>query len=559
MSGDFSSVANSFFTNPADPTVTAINLTVTSPGGNELAFIDDIDSEAEPQQRLWTNVTWGSNVGRIGTTLFDLLNGPNKLTLSTLTIEDMDLDPQTTQFDFHGTNTELVLNNASVKLSNQPVFRVTSQLSLRSEGTGTSSIIKLTGDQNSPTTIDVASGTTLRFFESGSLVDGLADSARANFNQSNSAVVNGTLNIDQSYVIFNTGPSQEMRVNSGGELSLIGSQSVLETGDLRVVGGTVNLGVGGARLATNDFTLTGATVNIGASSTVESSGASVATGTNTITLGDNARYSTDLLGTAGGNITISGTGTVSTQRLAFIQAGDQINVTESAKLEVTSGAGTPQLLERGSIDIGVNALVDIQAGAAVVAASSTIRNDGGLLVSGRLEPTGTITGDGYIRVQPFGQLGVFGGNGTETFTTSNDVFMEGLSTFQTLLRPDLQESQLMITTGNFEISPIGAYLDPVITSSVDTPLADGTKFALIDYMDGDSWGGFFLRDDNSSILEGDLITEGINTFRLSYQDADYSPGTSSIITLTVIPEPSTGILASLGLLGGTLLRRRKSN
>ena len=109
--------------------------------------------------------------------------------------------------------------------------------------------------------------------------------------------------------------------------------------------------------------------------------------------------------------------------------------------------------------------------------------------------------------------------------------------------------------GNLKLSQLGVYLDPVVLPGDDALLTLGTKFAIADYQDGNDLSGFFMRDDKSLISEGGLITEGLNTFRLSYSDPDYSPGTSSIITLTTVPEPSTGILAAIGLLGCILTRR----
>jgi hypothetical protein len=249
--------------------------------------------------------------------------------------------------------------------------------------------------------------------------------------------------------------------------------------------------------------------------------------------------------------------------VGFGQSGDQIALTDSTRLEVTSGAGSTQVLERGNIDIGANAALDIQAGAAVVAGSGTINNHGSLLVSGRLEPRGTMTGDGFIRVQTGGQLGAFGSDGTDMFTTSTDIFMEGLSTFEVLINPMALSSQRLIANGEFTLSSlIGVYLDPLILPNEDALLAYGTKFAIADYLDGNDLIGHFIRDDRSIINEGGLITEGLNTFRVSYMDPDYMPGNSSVITLTTVapagvPEPSTSLLAAIGLVGGALVRRRK--
>ena len=559
---DFGGIANEYASAPPVPAETGFKMSVVPAGSTELLFYRKLLDSADETYSRWTNLELVSEIGRVDTTFalvpleFDPNNSDPRLNLSTLTLRDMNLNSGLVQFGFRQGNTALVLDNASLDLGVLPVFRSDSNLSLRTEGTaGINTISKLTGNVNSPTTINVASGTTLQFFGSGRLDDGLANSARSNFTQSNSAVINGTLDIDQSYVIFNTGSGQEMLVNSGGRLTLTGAQTVLETGDLRVNGGTVELGIGGARLGTNDFTLNGATVNVGASSTLESSGGTVATGTNTIDLGNGAKYTTGLLATGGGSVTFSGSGTVSTQQVGFAVSGDKISLTESTTLEVTSGAGD-QSLERGSLDIGVNAVVDIQAGAAVVARSGTIHNDGALLVSGRLEPGGTMTGDGFIRVETFGQLGGFGQFPTDTFTTSTDIFMDGFSTFEVLVTPDLVVAQQLIANGDFALSPLGVYLNPLVISATDVALAPGTKFAIVDYQDGNDLEGNFMRSDNSLILEGGTITAGLNTYSLSYSDGDYSPGSSSYITLTAVPEPSSFALILLaGTLGLTMVRR----
>jgi hypothetical protein len=180
----------------------------------------------------------------------------------------------------------------------------------------------------------------------------------------------------------------------------------------------------------------------------------------------------------------------------------------------------------------MNSVVDIKAGAVVVAQSGTIHNDGALLVSGRLEPRGTMTGAGRIRVEPLGQLGVFGQFPTDTFTTSTDVNMDAFSTFEVLLTPNSGDSQKLVANGLFTLGGTGVFLNPLVIPATDVVLAPGTKFVIVDYQDGNLLQGRFKRSDNSLILEGDFITAGLNTFSVSYNDG----GNSSAITLTVVPD-----------------------
>lgn len=93
-------------------------------------------------------------------------------------------------------------------------------------------------------------------------------------------------------------------------------------------------------------------------------------------------------------------------------------------------------------------------------------------------------------------------------------------------------------------------------------LADGTKFTLISYTAAGGWNnGIF-----SGYANGSSFTLGANTWQINYADLSAGSNFNSdavlfgdrFVTITVVPEPTTWILAAFGLTVTMIFRRRRA-
>jgi hypothetical protein len=392
--------------------------------------------------------------------------------------------------------------------------------------------------------LKVATGATLKFDTSGSLNPSptVPDSSRCNFDAAtNSADINGgILELDNSWVIFNTGGG-EMLFHNGGKLLLSTSSSVLsvesddpsELGTLRVDGGSIEM-VRGSTIQAEVVYLNDASADLGAGAEIRVTDLTSVGGDTTVTLesiaGSSARLNSfGLLINANGTLTVAGgigVGVKAEQML--LQEGSHVHLTESSSLALEGNSG-PWTKGSIKIDSAANLLID-QGGTADPAIP--IQNDGTFIVQGRLL-TGTsyqMSGDGLLRVSG-GILGPFSNsNAGSTFTADPHVLLQpdwniGLAKFQPVINPTAGQAQKLIANTSFTIDPIGgAQLEPFIQN--DIVLAPGTQFVIVEYPEGNNVRGVFRRADFSQLRDGDEITFGLNTYRINYNPTN--------ITLTVV-------------------------
>jgi hypothetical protein len=540
---------------------------------NDLIVQDDYSWLAVGGDRSgWENTTWAGTAAGVKEPVGFLTFGPDDdydLTMRAVTLRDVDMQMGSIEFpanagrvrlDFQaasdGDPISLTLDNASVAFDRDPLWRAVHPLTIAATG-GTNVITDLKGNQAPKTTINVASGSTLEFFGSGQIGSGIPDSQRLNFEApDNSADVDGgTLDINLSHLIFPTGATEEMVVRNGGQLQITGGESTLETGGLRVDGSTLQMGAGGTKLEVTDgLELNDATVDLNGGATAETS-VTRASGTTNIALNDNpTTLSTGglVVSGAGSQLTLSGEGVVETPTVAFFSADNTtaLNITDEAELIVNPG-GVTSAWRSGSLNLAdADARLVVQDGARVQS-SIPIQNGGGIVVRGDFEPDGTMSGDGFMRIENGGEFGLFSGDVGATYTVSPDLFMEAASTLQLLIDPSQQLAQLLTVESLFTLdATLGVFLDMVLVN--DQLLTDGITFPIVDYEDGNDLGGRFMGADFSPYNEGDIVLLGLNRYRLSYRDTVYDPNNTSLITLTVdntVPVPASIALAALGLAG----------
>jgi hypothetical protein len=527
-------------------TINCLQLHATT-GCSTLSFDREVGYGVDPLYACWENVTMqGPTVGRQLRVAFFGLGGPFDVNLRTLVLRDVNLNSGGQRFEFpQGTDIALTLENASVLLDPKPVWPVSSPLTLEAIS-GDNVINKLGGNLDAPTALTVAGGATLRFFGCGIVTPDLPDDQRCYFKGfPNSADIEGVLDVDESWVIFATGDDNPMRVVNGGKIRLSTSSSVLETGSLVVDGGSIEMPTGTVRV--DRLKLDNASLLMETAARILTGNIqTLATGhTSTVTLGSSPADATTrliadsaILVEATDTLTLAGYGRAVTQSLILSPAA-HVQITESAALAISGPFPSQWSFTNSSIAIDPAALLSIQSSGGV-SSDIPIHNDGTVLVEGTFKPRGEMSGGGILRVASTGTLGPLGPDAGWTFTASPRIILDPLSTFKVVIAPTTGQTQKLIANTSFSISKlVGVYLDPIIYPTQDLILAPGTKFAIVDYPDGNDLQGLFIRADFSKIREGDEIKVGVNTYRISYLDPDYDPNNQSVITLTVVDPTAT--------------------
>jgi hypothetical protein len=537
---------------PHNPDI--INLRMrASDSCNNILLEDDFDYRYKTFSP-WENTTWWSlddvrrNVTIQG---FDPIGGVQPsftITVRTLTFENTDMDPQGNRFGFGGNPIGLTLDNGSIDFSVNPVWQFDQDLTIQSVG-GDNRISSLGGKQSPATSIEVTVGSTLQFIDNGRLGPYFTDNDRLYFTADNSAVIDGgTLDIHRSHIIFNN-DSNEVLVQNGGTLSVTGSaETTLETGTLHVLGGTLMVEAGENTAMIENLILDGATATLGNSGRVLSRIVEVK-GSNTVTLGTDSGVGTLLEASEGialegdpASLTFAGAGTVSTQRLLMgaLAPNGELNLTESTIMEMVRGEGSTEAnnWNEGAITIGPDAGLRINP-RANVGTSIPITNDGFIVVDGTILPSGTMSGDGFMRIrgnadtgEGIGKLGPLGQDSVDTFTSDPDLFMDDLSKFEVVIDPTAGTAQRLIANNLFTLGGVlGVYLTVDLFNDMVLPL--DTKFEIATYPSGNDLFGNFMKLDLSPLSEGDLIGLGMNTYRIAYADSSSSVDGANAITLTV--------------------------
>lgn len=120
--------------------------------------------------------------------------------------------------------------------------------------------------------------------------------------------------------------------------------------------------------------------------------------------------------------------------------------------------------------------------------------------------------------------------------------------FKMELNSDTLESDLVTITGDFNLASDNSVVFSLSDLGTDQPITYGTLFTLVDY--SGSWNGYTF----AGLADDSIFTLGVNSFRISYNGAD---NLSSAIVLEAVPEPTTCLLAGMGLATLLWARRRR--
>jgi autotransporter-associated beta strand protein len=210
---------------------------------------------------------------------------------------------------------------------------------------------------------------------------------------------------------------------------------------------------------------------------------------------------------------------------------------------------------------------------------ATTVSGGRLLVQGSLTNSavtvgsgGTLGGGGSIgsavSVATGGTLAP--GNSIESLSTGTVTFAAGASFAYEVDSTDPlslgSAADLLVVSGNLNLDPGNGTLLTFtdLASSIQPFVEDTTIFALINY--SGSWNGGLFTYGSNVLSDGERFTAGSQMWEIDYNastggdnfTADYLPS-SSFVTVTAVPEPSTYAMALAGLAFGgyTIFRRRK--
>ena len=121
--------------------------------------------------------------------------------------------------------------------------------------------------------------------------------------------------------------------------------------------------------------------------------------------------------------------------------------------------------------------------------------------------------------------------------------------------PSIAAADTLTVDGELALGSI-TELHLYVEAANDATLPLGTTLLLIDYSDTYGYTGKFSnRTDNS------IFTLGLNRYQIKYSDPTWAGGTNpSVMTLTVVPEPSSLALLAGGVIAaaGAALRRRRA-
>ena len=521
-----------------------------APDCNNKLFYRDHDWQSAGQSP-WRNTTWA---GPAGSPVDVTLEGFNletfqqdyfDLTFQTLTLRDVNLDPEGFTLILRGDQTAIDLDNARlVCVPVQPVWDALVPLSL-SATAGASAFQGMQGLVGSSTTLSVSPGASLKFDACGQTAFGLPNSLRCFFGNSvnHADIDGGTLELFQSYVIFRTG-SGKMRVHNGGVLRIFGAESTLETGALEVENASIQMGLGGAGIDVDTMLLDGATVTFEPSSNIVCELTTVR-GTTTIDTDFTVGTSTGLTSPIvmegpDAHLILAGDGTVNVDTLFMDVAfspNPKVTLTEFADLEITGLLASSW--DDGTIEIlGENSALFVREDSEVFS-RIPIENQAFISVEGVFRGSGVISGSGEFELSGENATLVIEGSAGSTLQIDGPIVFGPLTRFIVELDPQQNRSQRLITGTNVLMGTVGAYLAAYVDPANDVVLPAGTKFGILDYPAEDDFIGLFWKDDDSGdLVDGSLLTIGLNTYRLAYVDPAFDPSNPTMVTLTVVGSDS---------------------
>jgi autotransporter-associated beta strand protein len=189
-----------------------------------------------------------------------------------------------------------------------------------------------------------------------------------------------------------------------------------------------------------------------------------------------------------------------------------------------------------------------------IANTTTTVNAGTLIINGSITSTTTVNGGllggngttGTVIVNDAGAIGA--GNSIGTLTTGNLTLNDSAEfVFEYNITSPNTVTADLINADSFSLDLENTAVLTVSNLGLDVALEIGTVLTLVDYT---TWnGGMFLnRPDDST------FTVGANTFRISYNGVS---GSDTAVTLEVVPEPTSVLLAGLGLATALFGMRRR--
>ena len=352
---------------------------------------------------------------------------------------------------------------------------------------------------------------------------------------------------------------------SSGTYSLGGNDTI---GSLIMSGGTLS---GSATLSAGSYALNGGTVGanlgsgsltVGGSTTLNGTSAATSVGINfgTLTLGGNNRLATGASVSLGAGTTL-GLG-ANSQQLAGLTGSGSVTTSASGSLNlnITSGSNT----YAGSIS-GGGALTKSGNGTLFLSGSNSFTgttsvSGGTLRVNGSVGGDATVAGGATLGGTGTisGAVNVSGvlspGASIESLAVGATTFGNG-STFEWEYNSQTVTADLLDINGSLTLNG-SVTLSLVDLAEIGQLLANDTKFTLMSY--NGSWNnGTF-----SGYADDSKFTFAGNQWIINYNDAtggsNYSSeqiGSSSFVTMTVVPEPSSLGLALVA--GGFLATRRR--
>jgi hypothetical protein len=501
------------------------------------------------------------------------------LTINNLTVSNVDLNMGNVQLMFHpptaspNASIALTLNNGSLGGGFRTPLLWTPSPFLFNV-TGDSQIGGWLGTLRSVTTLDVASGATLRIKDCGS-VTGTTLSQKLYFGQlNNTAVINGgSLIIDNSAVVFGQDPhdlnanQSTMSFLNNATLQILGPSTTpkLETDRVVLQNSSLNMANNTLLKARNLLELDNSTAVIGDGAVanvlqVIAKGASTATLTHHAGSGANSQgiVTSFLQVHDGATFTLAGTGEMGVNgAVDFPSSGfGAIRVTQNANLwltntEISLGSRGSLTTERaatnesGGVTLTTSSMSLNSAGTFINNGWFSMDEDSVLNVLGHA----TIGGTGFTEMDGklFFAAGLPASRGKSSLSTGNQIGF-GMNSMLTLtLDPTAQTSDRLILS-NLVVISYTAALDLQVVN--DTALAQGTKFVLMDYRGPQATLGsalYFVGYPN-----GHTFTLGLNSYKINYRDSNYLPGSSQFVTLTVVANADCRVL-NLSHQGGNAL------
>jgi hypothetical protein len=549
----------------------------------------EMDFNAGFAATAWESATWfstsGSRVSAAMTGTSDFLEPiqDRGLTINNLTVENVDLDMGTVQLMLHPPTASpnapiaITLNNGSLG----------GGLRTPSLWTPSPFLFNVTGDSRidgwdyalrSVTTLNVATGSTLRIKDCGS-VTGTTLTNKLYFSQlNNTAAINGgSLIIDNSAVVFGQNPlsldtnQSTMTFSNNATLRIQGPNTTpkLETDRIVLQNSTLSMADNTALKLRSFLELDNSAAVIGdggqvAAFQVFTKGNSTAT-IEHITGGgpSDMGITTDFLRVNdGATFNLAGTGDMAvTGAVYFPSSGlGTIRVTQDANLWLQNA--NINLGSRGSLSTERTATtrsqVNLSGSSMTLHQAGTFVNNGSFSLTESTEINvigqATIGGTGLTDMDGrlFFAVGAPSEQGKSSLTTDNMMGFGMNSVLTLTIDPTARINDFITLNGTLSISLLAQLQLAVIHDEV---LPFDIKFKLIDYSESQVPLGLF--DHFLDLPDGAVFTKGLNSFRIDYSDENYAAGNSNVITLTtVIPEPSAALLTLLG--AAALITRRRT-